>query len=326
MNDLSGTFARPTSEATPSTISSLGSASGATPCVAQAGPTTGRSGREAAPASPSARRAKVSASPMIATSGPNSFGSLRSAGLASSLASRLQARGRGSILYRLTWKIVATPSQRLTYRLRASTAPISDSVFTGWPTPTTPSGGQSAPPGTTATGRRPDGSKATVTLEMVARMAGWPTPRANDGTGDKTPPGRTGGHSLKTAALLTGWPTPQAGPPAQNGNNMAGNTDSSRRTVALVSGWGTPACRDHKDGAFNPKVEINGLLGRQAWMADGAARLTASGELLTGSSALTDCGDRLSPAHSRWLQRLPAAWDDCGVTAMPSTRSRRASS
>jgi hypothetical protein len=37
-----------------------------------------------------------------------------------------------------------------------------------WPTATTPSGGQKNPEGTTLEGRRPDGSKATVTLANVA--------------------------------------------------------------------------------------------------------------------------------------------------------------
>lgn len=41
-----------------------------------------------------------------------------------------------------------------------------------WPTPTTPSGGQVAPGGTTMTGRTPDGKKIQVTTELVARASG----------------------------------------------------------------------------------------------------------------------------------------------------------
>ena len=37
-----------------------------------------------------------------------------------------------------------------------------------WPTATTPSGGQTVPQGTTITGRKPDGTKAQVTLGLVA--------------------------------------------------------------------------------------------------------------------------------------------------------------
>ena len=72
----------------------------------------------------------------------------------------------------------------------------------GWPTPTVGNAdGSQMAKDASATGRRPDGSKATVALPSVAQ--------------------------------LSGWPTPMAGTPAQNGNNEAGNTDASRKTAAL---------------------------------------------------------------------------------------------
>jgi hypothetical protein len=51
--------------------------------------------------------------------------------------------------------------------------------------------------------------------------------------------------------------------------------------------------------------------------------LTASGEMLTGSSAATASGGQLSPAHSRWLMGYPPEWDDCGAMATPSSRKSR---
>ena len=144
------------------------------------GPMTDLFGLVHAPAVHSAEPESKRASKTRATFGRNGFGSSASAGLACCLANNLRMRTTGSILYRLIWKASVTPSGRLIYRLRASEARTEGSDLGSWPTPTTPSGGQSVPLGTTASGRRPDGSKATVTLEMVARVSAWPTPTASD--------------------------------------------------------------------------------------------------------------------------------------------------
>jgi hypothetical protein len=128
-------------------------------------------------------------------------------------------------------------------------------------------------------------------------------------------------------------------------------------------GWPTATTRDHKDGPECLNVPTNALLGRVVWLAGwptctidskewsddavtryanghrgthgldlGAAvkltslaRLTARGQLLTGSTAAMSAGGQLNPAHSRWLMGYPPEWDDCAVTAMPSSRKRQQS-
>lgn len=283
-----------TSRASTSATSSPGSVSGLTPCGAPDGPTTGLSGPEAAPASPSRSRARALASKTLATSGPTGFGSLPSAGLTRSLVSRLQAHSHGSILYRLTWKLRATPSQRLIYALRASPARISASGFIGWPTPTTPSGGQTWPEGTSATGRRPDGSKATVNLEQVSMLAGRNTPTAVDRVRNE-----------ETMAKCLAFRN-------SNGQN---SVPLYLGEEAMLAGWATAQA---KDGSKSPS---RGAQQRGGFQSD--LPLMARSADATGFSVETAKSGLLRPGHSRWLQRLPVEWDYCGATAMAWTRKRR---
>lgn len=118
-----------------------------------------------------------------------------------------------------------------------------------------------------------------------------------------------------------------------------GSTSAPMIEGRPCSGWITATTRDHKDSPGMATVRPDGRsridqLPRQALLAawtegtePGPARLTASGEMRTGSSAETTLGGPLNPAHSRWLMGFPPAWDACAATETRSSRrSRRPSS
>lgn len=317
-----------TSLDSPSATSSPASESGHTPCAALGGLTVVQFGLALAPANLSATQAEAMGLLMSGISGRTSSNSSRSVALQLCLESRLRARtaSRGSTLFKLTWRARSTPSGRQICALRASARRTSGNDCSlprsPWPTPNArdfkcgPTETYAERSGTTkgdslsnlvtavcgswatpkaADGRgeayEPDPDCRRVEMRKQVSLASWAAPTTNDSlrspSQDFAP---TPNLTLNHMAVLAGWPTPMAGTPAQNGNNEAGNNDSSRRTVDLCT------------------------------VPQGPARLTVTGQLLTGSSAETASGGQLCPGHSRWLMALPSAWDDCGVMAMQSLR------
>lgn len=132
----------------------------------------------------------------------------------------------------------------------------------------------------------------------------WPTPTANDYKGSGETVIRKDGkdrtfdrldYSTEQGLKLTNWPTPRSADGEKNVRTLEGALSEIQRK-------GGP-----QDVA-------------QAAAITQPIRITASGQMLTGSAAGMENSGQLNPAHSRWLMGYPPEWDDCAVTAMPSSR------
>lgn len=128
-------------------------------------------------------------------------------------------------------------------------------------------------------------------------------------------------------SVLTGWPTPTA----SNTKNayqdaekviarkLAGR-QSNLQDFACLAGWPTPAARDGKGGYQGGRMR-NGKLSTDTLdvtaQIAGPARLTDSGDLLTGSFAEMESGGQLNPALSLWLMGFPPEWENYAPAETP---------
>lgn len=160
-----------TSKDTPNAISSPGSAVGRKPFALPGGQQIALFGPDHVHANHLAARANGREKRTNGTCGLNSIGLLESANLTLSLGNRLRER--------LGWAGSIEYSQ--TWKLKVTPA-----------------------------GRQYWAHIASARRISDKDCTGWPTARANDGTGAQECKGRTGGMSLKQAAKLAGWPTPMA--------------------------------------------------------------------------------------------------------------------
>jgi len=297
---------------------SPGSVSGVTRYDKQVGPTPVLCGPVLVPASLSVTQAMERGLLTSGTYGPPGSISFNTANIKiyRSWVSRLQARTAmlGSTLYKLTWKEQVTPAGLSFSLLRASVRRISGI-----------GNGSLLNPGLTR-----------LEIQVIAdQISGWATPVARDYRSESATEefnkkrwGHSRGKPLSAQATLSGWPSPTARDHSR-GVKLPRPHDTGiplSQRVAMA-GWPTPSCQNTRSGRPEEAIAKNRKDGSkiQIRLQDvaaltGPARLTATGEILTGCSARMESGGQLDPAHPRWLMGLPPEWDDCAPTGTRSTR------
>ena len=139
-------------------------------------------------------------------------------------------------------------------------------AWAGWPSPTVGNAaGSQMAKGASTTGRRPDGSKATVSLNAVAQASGWNTPRATDGSNGG--PNQAGG-ALTPDAALSGWRTPMASDTQERKSvgyierrkNRKFSITTAMEAVWQLSGWPTPRANDAEKRGAVADDPRNGLV------------------------------------------------------------------
>jgi hypothetical protein len=179
----------------------------------------------------------------------------------------------GSPEYALIWSNWDMPSGPPICRLRASGRRTSGNGSGGWPTPTTTDDNQDMEK-RVVRGKK-HGFGPALSLGTTARMAGWASPKTDDGhkrPADYTLKRMEDGKQvdLGMMAMVTGWPTPNAqesntspekweqrNKEMKAKNPNLGTLHKQLSTVAQMAGWATPKSGDGGKSVVTLEAAIN---------------------------------------------------------------------
>ena len=234
--------------------------------------------------------------------------------LGQAIIRRLQPHG--SMEYKQAWKVLVTPAGFTLLAHTASARRTSGSDCSGWPSPrvqdasTTLTGNQAE---INEKGRivRQSGQDFSMALCDVVKLSGWPTPnipaRGAESRESKDNRG-SGGLDLQTTAAMAGWATPRQEDGESAGmRHSRGTADTLSAQVGQdLAGWSTPCAEEAKAGTHcGPKQASLGTEARGT-IASSSPAVTERRGVLNPAFPLWLMG---FPAH--WQRSCPGwqSWD-----------------